>query len=92
MAGYALYAEQQGWGKADEIGTLLAYLALPSYKERRVDTSTLGKVRNLIQASLEGMNAKVTMDTAKAVDFPMTDKSWECNWCEFRKVCGKGEK
>ena len=42
LAGYALYAAQQGWVKAaEEIQTELAYLALPRYVRRSVDARTL---------------------------------------------------
>src|SRR6185295_13555518 len=58
LAGYALYAAQQGWAaRAEDIQTELAYLALPRYVRRNVDQRKVDHLRRFIEKSAGTMRA-----------------------------------
>jgi hypothetical protein len=91
MAGYALYASQQGWvASAEEIETELAYLAVPRYVRRRVDTRKLEHARRFIAKSASRMKALLIDpqgNLARLEDFPMVDRPRICRRCNFRRLC-----
>lgn len=91
LAGYALYAAQQGWVKsADELRTELAYLALPRYVRRTVDQKRLDHARAFIAKSASTMKALLLDPMAnlgRLEDFPMIDRPQICRRCNFRKLC-----
>jgi hypothetical protein len=91
VAGYALYAAEQGWvASADDLRTELAYLALPRYVRRRVDERKLKHARAFIEKSARNMRA-LLIDTdgnlARLDDFPMIDRPRVCRRCNFRRLC-----
>ena len=91
VAGYALYATEQGWvGSAEEIDTELNYLVIPRAARRRVTQKKLDHARSFIQKSAGHMKT-LLIDPAANVgrieDFPMVDRPWACKRCNFRKLC-----
>jgi hypothetical protein len=91
LAGYALYAAHQGWvAAADEIRTELAYLAIPRYVRRNVDSRKLDHARSFIRKSAGNMKALLLdplVNQARLEDFPMIDRPQACRRCNFRKLC-----
>jgi hypothetical protein len=91
LAGYALYAALQGWAApAEEIRTELAYLALPRYVGRRVDSRQLDQARAFIRRSAGNMKALLLdplVNQARLEDFPMIDRPQACRRCNFRRLC-----
>jgi CRISPR/Cas system-associated exonuclease Cas4 (RecB family) len=91
LAGYALYAARQGWvSAAEEIRTELAYLALPRYVRRNVDSRKLDHARAFIQKSAGNMKALLLdplVNQARLEDFPMIDRPQACRRCNFRRLC-----
>jgi CRISPR/Cas system-associated exonuclease Cas4 (RecB family) len=91
LAGYALYATQQGWvGDPEEIETELAYLAVPRHARRRVDGRTIDQARAFIGKSAARMKALLAdpqANVARLVDFPMDDRPQLCRRCNFRRLC-----
>ena len=91
MAGYALYAAQQGWvGEPEELDTQLAYLAVPRYVKRRVDRRKLDHARAFIQKSAGNMRALLfdpQGNLARLEDFPMVERPQLCRRCNFRRLC-----
>jgi len=91
LAGYALYAAEQGWVAApEELETELAYLQVPRYVRRSVDAGKLERARQFIEKSAGRMRA-VLLDplanTARLEDFPMIDRPQVCRRCNFRRLC-----
>lgn len=91
LAGYALYAAQQGWVQsADELRTELAYLAIPRYVRRSVDQKRLDHARSFIEKSASSMKALLLDPVAnlgRLEDFPMIERPTVCRRCNFRKLC-----
>jgi hypothetical protein len=91
MAGYALYAAQQGWvSDPAELETQLAYLAIPRYVKRKVDRRKLDHARAFIEKSSGSMRALLLDplgNLARMEDFPMIDRPQTCRRCNFRRLC-----
>jgi hypothetical protein len=91
LAGYALYAAQQGWAAGPEdIETELAYLAVPRHARRRVDGRTIDHARAFIAKSAAAMKALLVdplANLARLEDFPMVDRPQLCRRCNFRRLC-----
>ena len=91
LAGYALYAAQQGWVKsADELQTELAYLALPRFVRRSVDQKRLDHARSFIAKSAATMKAMLIDamgNLGRLEDFAMIDRPQTCRRCNFRRLC-----
>jgi CRISPR/Cas system-associated exonuclease Cas4 (RecB family) len=91
LAGYALYAAEQGWvGDAEELVTELAYLVVPRYVRRGVTRGMLDHARAFIAKSARGMRALLldpVANLARLEDFPMVDRPQACRRCNFRRLC-----
>jgi CRISPR/Cas system-associated exonuclease Cas4 (RecB family) len=91
LAGYALYAAEQGWvGDPEELVTELAYLVIPRYVRRSVNRRMLDHARNFIAKSAGNMRALLldpTTNLARLEDFPMVDRPRACRRCNFRRLC-----
>jgi len=91
LAGYALYAAQQGWVKsASELQTELAYLAIPSYVRRSVDQKRLDHAHAFIAKSASTMKALLLDPVAnlgRLEDFAMIERPTICRRCNFRRLC-----
>ena len=91
LAGYALYAAQQGWVKsADELRTELAYLAIPRFVRRTVDQKRLDHARAFIARSAGTMKSLLldpVANLARLEDFPMIERPSTCRRCNFRRLC-----
>lgn len=91
IAGYALYAQEQGWVKApEELRTELAYLVLPRFVRRAVNAATLDNARRFIEQSAASMKALLVdplANVARLEDFPMIDRPQVCRRCNFRRLC-----
>jgi CRISPR/Cas system-associated exonuclease Cas4 (RecB family) len=91
LAGYALYATQQGWvQEPEEIETELAYLVIPRYVRRRVDKKKIENARRFIEKSAENMKALLidpAGNLARLEDFPMIERPHICRRCNFRRLC-----
>jgi CRISPR/Cas system-associated exonuclease Cas4 (RecB family) len=91
LAGYALYAAEQGWvASPEELRTELAYLAIPRFVRRTVNAKTLERARDFMQKSAGNMKALLLDPLAnlgRLEDFPMIDRPRICRRCNFRKLC-----
>jgi CRISPR/Cas system-associated exonuclease Cas4 (RecB family) len=90
VAGYALYAAEQGWAAPEEILTELAYIAIPRYVRRSVDRRKLDHARAFIAKSAGNMKALLLdplANVARLEDFPMIDRPQVCRRCNFRRLC-----
>lgn len=91
LAGYALYAAEQGWVQnAEEIETELAYLAIPRYVRRKVDARKLASARAFIIKSasrMKGLLLDPLANVGRLEDFAMIDRPQTCRRCNFRKLC-----
>jgi hypothetical protein len=91
VAGYALYASEQGWvGEPEQIRTELAYLVIPRYVRRLVDGRKLQSARAFIEKSARNMKALVldpVANLARLEDFPMIDRPRVCRRCNYRTLC-----
>ncbi len=91
LAGYALYAARQGWvASPEEIETELAYLVVPRYVRRAIDTEKLERARVFIEESASRMKALLldpVLNLARLEDFPMIDRPQLCRRCNFRRLC-----
>jgi CRISPR/Cas system-associated exonuclease Cas4 (RecB family) len=91
LAGYALYAAEKGWvASPEELRTELAYLAVPRYVRRTVDSRKLDHARRFIQKSAGTMKSLLLDPLAnrgRLEDFPMIDRPRACRRCNFRKLC-----
>jgi len=94
VAGYALYASEQGWVQSpEEIQTELAYLAIPRYVRRAVDRKKVDHLRRFIQKSattMRGLLLDPVANVARLEDFPMVDRPQMCRRCNCRKLCFPG--
>jgi CRISPR/Cas system-associated exonuclease Cas4 (RecB family) len=91
LAGYALYAAQQGWAQDPaQIRTELAYLAVPRYVRRTVDARKLEHARAFIRKSAGTMKDLLLdplLNVARLEDFAMIDRPQRCRRCNFRRLC-----
>jgi hypothetical protein len=91
VAGYALYATEQGWASSpEEIATELNYLVIPRATRRGVTTQKIEHVRGFISKSAGKMKALLVdplENRARLEDFPMVDRPRVCRRCSFRKLC-----
>ncbi|MEO8500657.1 MAG: PD-(D/E)XK nuclease family protein, partial [Vicinamibacteria bacterium] len=90
IAGYALFAAEQGWAKATEISTELAYLIWPRYVRKDVTQPVLDTARTFVTRSAKTMRALLNdpdRNAARIEDFPRIDKPRVCRRCNFRKLC-----
>ncbi len=91
IAGYALYAAEQGWVRsATEISTELAYLFWPRYVRKEVTQPVLDHARAFVTRSAKTMRALLAdpdANTARIEDFPRIDRPRICRRCNFRKLC-----
>jgi len=91
VAGYALYATEQGWvASPEEISTELNYLVIPRATRRRVDAKKIEHARSFIARSA-GTMKELLVDPlenhARLEDFPMIDRPRVCHRCNFRRLC-----
>jgi hypothetical protein len=91
VAGYALYAAQQGWvQEPEEIETELAYLVIPRFVRRQVDRRKLDHARAFIEKSAGRMKTLLldpVANEARLEDFAMIDRPRRCRRCNFRRLC-----
>ena len=94
LVGYAAYAVQAGWAKTPEdVETILAYLAVPTYQAVKVTPAMVGKVRELIGTSAMTMGNMIDSENHSGVgrDFPKDGPDWACRRCGFRGMCFPGK-
>ncbi len=91
VAGYALYAVEQGWVTTpEEITTELDYLVVPKVVRRTVQTRTIDDARRFIERSAGAMRALLVdplENQARLEDFPRVDRPSVCRRCNFRRLC-----
>jgi hypothetical protein len=91
VAGYALYATEQGWvGEPEQISTELSYLVIPKAVRRSVDRRKIEHARRFILKSASTMKALLVdpvANLARLEDFPMVDRPQLCRRCNFRRLC-----
>jgi len=91
IAGYALYAAEQGWvQEPEEISTELNYLVIPKAVRRSVDGKKIEHARRFIEKSAGNMKALLidpVGNLARLEDFPMIDRPSVCRRCNFRRLC-----
>jgi CRISPR/Cas system-associated exonuclease Cas4 (RecB family) len=91
VAGYALYAAEQGWvQQPEEISTELNYLVIPKAVRRTVDAKKIEHARRFIEKSAGNMKALLVDplgNLARLEDFPMIDRPSVCRRCSFRRLC-----
>ena len=91
VAGYALYAAEQGWvQQPEEISTELSYLVIPKAVRRSVDGKKIEHARRFIEKSAANMKALLIDplgNLARLEDFPMIDRPSVCRRCSFRRLC-----
>ena len=91
VAGYALYATEQGWvDSAEEIATELNYLVIPRAVRRGVTQKKVEHARDFIRKSSGNMKALLldpVENLARLEDFPMIDRPRVCRRCNFRMLC-----
>ena len=91
VAGYALYAAEQGWvSDPEEISTELNYLVIPKAVRRSVNRKKIDHARSFIAKSAGTMKALLldpVENLARLEDFPMIDRPQLCRRCNFRRLC-----
>ena len=91
VAGYALYAAEQGWvRRPEEMETQLVYLALRRTVRRDVTAQTLDRARAFVRRSSAGMIdllADPAANLAQMEDFARIDQPRVCRRCNFRRLC-----
>ncbi len=91
VAGYALYAMEQGWASSpQEIATELNYLVIPRARRQAVTAERIEHVRGFISKSAGTMKELLidpVENLARLEDFPMVDRPRVCRRCNFRKLC-----
>jgi CRISPR/Cas system-associated exonuclease Cas4 (RecB family) len=91
VAGYALFAAEQGWvQQPEEISTELNYLVIPKAVRRRVDGKRIDHARRFIEKSASNMKALLVDplgNLARLEDFAMIERPSLCRRCNFRKLC-----
>jgi hypothetical protein len=91
IAGYALFAAEQGWvEQPEEISTELNYLVIPKAVRRSVNARKIEHARSFIAKSASNMKALLIDplgNLARLEDFPMIDRPNVCRRCNFRRLC-----
>jgi hypothetical protein len=91
IAGYALYAVEQGWvPEPEQITTELSYLVLPKTVRRAVTSKNIEAARRFIERSSRDMRALLVDPVAnvgRLEDFPRVDRPQVCRRCNFRRLC-----
>jgi CRISPR/Cas system-associated exonuclease Cas4 (RecB family) len=91
VAGYALYAVDQGWvEEPEQITTELSYLVLPKAVRRTVTRQKIEHARRFIERSAGDMKALLldpVANVAREEDFPRVDRPQVCRRCNFRRLC-----
>ena len=91
VAGYALYATEQGWvSEPEQISTELNYLVIPKAVRRSVNRKAIENARSFILKSAGTMKALLLdplQNLARLEDFPMIDRPQVCRRCNFRRLC-----
>ncbi len=91
VAGYALYAVEQGWvEEPEQLLTELNYLVLPKAVRRGVTRRKLEDARRFIERSASSMKALLldpALNLAREEDFPRVDRPQVCRRCNFRRLC-----
>ncbi len=91
VAGYALYAIENGWvGDPEEISTELSYLVVPKSVRRGVTRKMVEHARSFIARSARDMKSLLldpVANLARLEDFPMIDRPQVCRRCNFRRLC-----
>ncbi len=91
VAGYALYATEQGWvDEPEQIQTELNYLVIPRAVRRAVDRRKIEHARRFIERSARDMKALLLdplENLARLEDFPRVDRPRICRRCNFRRLC-----
>jgi len=91
VAGYALYATEQGWvTDPEQISTELNYLVIPKAVRRSVNRKAIENARSFILKSAGTMKALLLdplENRARLEDFPMIDRPQVCRRCNFRRLC-----
>jgi hypothetical protein len=91
LAGYALYALEQGWaGDPQEIVTELAYLAVPKHVRDTVDATVVRNAREFVArsaASMRGLLVDAAANVARLEDFALAERPQMCRRCNFRRLC-----
>jgi hypothetical protein len=91
VAGYALYATEQGWvTEPEQISTELNYLVIPKAVRRSVNRRAIDHARSFILKSAGTMKALLLdplQNLARLEDFPMIDRPQVCRRCNFRRLC-----
>jgi CRISPR/Cas system-associated exonuclease Cas4 (RecB family) len=91
VAGYALYALEQGWvASPEEIATELNYLVVPRVARRAFTAQKLDHARRFIARSAKDMKSLLLdpeLNEARLEDFPMIDRPRICRRCNFRRLC-----
>jgi hypothetical protein len=91
LAGYALYAKEQGWAQSpEEIVTELAYLAIPRFTRKSVDQARLDHARAFVVKSAGKMKSLLldpVLNLAQMEDFTRVDRPQICRRCNYRRLC-----
>ena len=91
VAGYALYAVEQGWvSDPEEITTELDYLVVPKTVRRSVTRQKIEAARRFIERSARDMKALLVdpeANVGRLEDFPRVDRPQVCRRCNFRRLC-----
>jgi CRISPR/Cas system-associated exonuclease Cas4 (RecB family) len=91
VAGYALYATEQGWvAEPEQISTELSYLVIPKTVRRSVNRKAIENARSFILKSAGTMKSLLldpVQNLARLEDFPMIDRPSLCRRCSFRRLC-----
>jgi CRISPR/Cas system-associated exonuclease Cas4 (RecB family) len=91
VAGYALYAAEQGWvSRPEEMETQLVYLALSRTVRREVTAQTLERARAFVRrsaADMTGLLLDPEANVARMEDFARIDQPRVCRRCNFRRLC-----
>jgi hypothetical protein len=91
VAGYALYATEQGWvTEPEQISTELNYLVVPKVVRRSVNRKAVENARRFILKSAGTMKAMLLdplENVARLEDFPMVERPQLCRRCNFRRLC-----
>ncbi len=91
VAGYALYAAEQGWVEdPGQITTELDYLVVPKVVRRSVTQQKIEAARRFIERSARDMRALLVdpeANVGRLEDFPQVDRPQLCRRCNFRRLC-----
>jgi PD-(D/E)XK nuclease superfamily len=91
VAGYALYATEQGWvSEPEQISTELNYLVIPRAVRRSLNRKAIENARRFILKSagtMKNLLLDPLRNLARLEDFPMVDRPQLCRRCNFRRLC-----